>query len=233
MFKSLFKEDRKLVSVNVNNLQGEKKYMQSGHIEADLVCAECDNVILGGLERYASNHLYRQPTVNSGVTRTEYGGNHELIPYIRYENLDYVKIKLFFLSILWRCHISKNLFFSDVDLGSHSEIIRKMILENNPGKDDDYEVILIFIDTAGSRPSKSVIDPIKIKQNGNTFYVFHINEIMYHFNVSKHNKIEIFNKGAIRRDNILDIAVLNDKVAREHFDMYLGRRILMKSNVLY
>ncbi len=232
MYKSLLEKDRKLVNVNLNNLQ-QKKYMQTGYTEANLLCAECDNEILGSLERFASNHIYMQPSVNSGVTRVNYGGNHEHIPYIRYENLDYVQTKLFFLSILWRCHISKNIFFSEVNLGFHSDIIRKMILESNPGKDDDYEVILILIETDNARPSKSVIDPSKIKKNGNTFYVFHINEIMYHFNISKHNKLDLFTKGSIRRDNIMDIAILKGMEARNYFDLYLGQKILMKSNIQY
>jgi hypothetical protein len=165
MYKSLLEKDRKLINVNLRNLQ-QIKYMQTGYTEANLLCAKCDNVILSGLERYASNHIYRNPSGISDVTREEYGGDQGLVPYIRYMNLDYAQTKLFFLSILWRCHISRNKFFSGVDLGFHSEIIRKMIVENNPGQDDEYEVILIIIDTNDARPSKSVIDPRKIKKNG-------------------------------------------------------------------
>jgi len=233
MYKSILKDNRRLVNVNINDLSEKRKYMQTGYTEADLLCADCDNSILGTLERYASNHIYSEPSANSGVTRKEYPGNQEIIPYVRYEHLDYAKTKLLFLSILWRCHISKNKVFSDVDLGPHAERIRKMILNNDPRNDDEYEVILIYIDTDGSRPSKSVIDPRRIKMDGNTFYIFHINEIMYHFNVSKHNKTDLFTKGAIRKDNIMDIAILKGKWARDHFDMYMGRKLLMKINIQY
>ncbi|KFF18849.1 hypothetical protein IW22_16725 [Chryseobacterium sp. JM1] len=60
-----------------------------------------------------------------------------------------LKHSCFFLSILWRCHISKNKVFSDVDLGPHAEHIRKMIMGNDPRNDHEYEVILIYIDTDG------------------------------------------------------------------------------------
>lgn len=233
MYKSLFSSNRKLVSVNINNPHEKIKYMQSGYTEGDLLCANCDNKILGSLERYASNHIYSEPSAKSGVSKNEYPGEGEIIPCVRYENLDYTKTKLFFLSILWRCHISKNKTFSMVDLGPHAEVFRKMIIENDPGDEDEYEVILIKIDTDGSRPSKSVIDPRKIQADGNTFYVFHINEIMYHFNISKFNKTSLFTKGAIRKDNILDIAMLRGKWAREHFDAFMGQKILMKSNIKY
>lgn len=233
MYKSLFSISRKLVSVNINNLNEKIKYMQSGYTESNLLCADCDNRVLGSLERYASNHIYSEPSAKSGVSRKEYPGEGEIIPYIRYENLDYTKTKLFFLSILWRCHISKNNTFSMVDLGPYGEIFRKMIIENDPGDEDEYEVILIKIDTDGSRPSKSVIDPRKVQTDGNSFYIFHINEIMYHFNISKFNKTSLFTKGAIRKDNILDIAMLSGKWARDHFDAFMGQKILMKSNIKY
>jgi hypothetical protein len=56
---------------------------------------------------------------------------------------------------------------------------------------------------------------------------------MYHFNISKHNKLDLFTKGSIRRDNVMDIAILKGKEARSYFDIYLGQRILMKSNIQY
>ena len=231
LYKSMFSISRKLISVNINNPDEKIKYMQSGYTEGDLLCADCDNRILGSLERYANNHIYCEPSAKSGVSKNAYLGDGEIIPYVRYENLDYTKTKLFFLSILWRCHISKNQTFSMVDLGIHAEVLRKMIIENDPGKEDEYEVVLVKIDTDGSRPSKSVIEPRKIQTDGNTFYIFHINEIIYHFNISKYNKISLFTKGAIRKDNILDIATLSGKWARAHFDAFMGQKLLMKSNI--
>ncbi|KFF18850.1 hypothetical protein [Chryseobacterium sp. JM1] len=75
--------------------------------------------------------------------------------------------------------------------------------------------------------------PQKNKDGWQYFYVFHINEIMYHFNVSQHNKTDLFTKGAIQKDNIIDIAILKEKWARDHFDMYIGQKLLMKSNIQY
>ena len=231
MYKSMLEISRKLVSVKIDDVESDRGYMQSGYNEPDLLCADCDNGILGGLERYASNHIYTAPSGRSRVIHKEYPENHEIIPYVRYSNLDYHKTKLFLLSILWRCHHARGRAFTDVDLGPHAEVIRRMILTNDAGPDDEYEVIIMSVDTEGTRPSKSVIDPRRIHSGGNTFYLFHINEMMYHFNISKHNKQTLFTKGAVRKDNVMDIALLKGKWARDHFDLYLGKTILMKSNV--
>ncbi|WP_277014312.1 hypothetical protein [Flavobacterium lindanitolerans] len=231
MYKSMFNGGKRLVSINTNDIGGKVKFMQTGYTESNLLCANCDNGILSRLERFASLNIYSEPSANSLVTRKEYDEGGEIIPYIRFENLDYTNAKLFFLSIIWRCHISKLEVFSDVNLGEHAEQIRRMILDNDAGDEKRYEVVLIHIDTDGSRPSKAVIDPRQYTSEGNTFCIFHINEIMYHFNISEHNKIDLFTKASIQKDNIMDIAKLKGKWARMHFDMYMGRKLLMKSNI--
>ncbi len=56
------------------------------------------------------------------------------------ENLDYVKLKLFFLSLLWRMSISSLPEFENVCIGDNEETIRKMILTEEPGESSEYSV---------------------------------------------------------------------------------------------
>jgi len=63
------------------------------------------------------------------------------------DNLDYRKIKLFFLSLLWRMSISSLPEFENVFLGDNEETIRKMIVREEPGESSEYSVsasILLF-----------------------------------------------------------------------------------------
>ncbi|MDQ8184254.1 hypothetical protein [Pelagicoccus sp. SDUM812002] len=56
---------------------------------------------------------------------------------------DYTKLKLFFVSLLWRAHTTKHLFFGNVELDdSHEKKIRQMILNGLPGEVDDYPVTI-------------------------------------------------------------------------------------------
>jgi len=109
--------------------------------------------------------------------------------------------------------------------------IREMILSNNAGPENLFEVILILVDSKGTRPDKAVISPRKISEGDNVSYVFHINHIMYHYNISDNNKLSLFEKGIIRNDGIMDIVILSEELSRWYFDGFLGKTLLMRSNI--
>ncbi|WET69723.1 hypothetical protein [Sphingobacterium sp.] len=72
--------------------------------------------------------------------------------------------------------------------------------------------------------------PRKLKVDGGTSYIFHINEITYHFNISL--KQPLFEKGLIKLDGVLDIGVIGGDFARSYFDTYMGKPILMRNNIV-
>jgi hypothetical protein len=225
LYKGLFDEKHKIVSINLNDFS-DATFNQTGYKDKDILCAKCDNEVIGKLEQYASNAIYGN---HSSVELETFVGDPLHVPYIRFKNLDYSKIKLFFLSILWKSHISKHPFFREINLGSkYSERLRKMILMNDPGPEDSFEVILVKAETNGTRPTKSIIEPRRLKDNGNTTYIFHINEIMYHYNISNHNKMSMFDKSIIKRDGILDIAIVKDDFGSEYFDSFIGKKLYIK-----
>ncbi len=226
MYKNLFRGEHRLVNTNLNDFS-DRSYIQTGFKDSGILCSKCDNELLSKLERYASNTIFG----NNSKTQ-KHPGDAIHLPYTRYSNLDYTVVKLFFLSLLWKSHISKNSFFKEINLGpKYAEKIRKMLLENDAGNEDEFEVLIIQVCTDGTRPSQSLIEPRKLRQNGNTSYVFLMDELMYHFNVSPYNKEDMYKKGLIKRDGILDIPILTGTIAREYFDSFLGKKILMKGNV--
>ncbi|TSD66410.1 hypothetical protein FFF34_003125 [Inquilinus sp. KBS0705] len=230
LYKDLFGADNRLVNINLSNFD-EYHYTHSGFYDKDILCSDCDSSLLSKLETYASNCLYFRGSERSrSKIQTQLLGGGEILPAVRFHNLDYSKIKLFLLSILWRAHISRQPFFKDVNLGPYAERLRKMILENEPGKEEEFEVILLHVDTGKTRPEQGLYQPRKIRINGNYQYAFVINRIIYHYNISPHNKMSIYEKGIVKNDGILDIGLLKDKVARGYFDSVVGKRILLKSN---
>jgi hypothetical protein len=230
LYKSLFGADHKLVNVNLSNLK-EYNYTHSGYYDKDILCRDCDGVLLSKLETYASNCLYfnGNPRTRSEI-RTELLGGNDLLPAVRFHNMDYTRLKLFLLSILWRSHISKHPFFKDVQLGPYAEKLRQMLLAGDAGKEDEFEVILFHVDSKKTRPDKGVFQPRKLRADGNYQYVFYIDRIIYHYNISPHKKMSIYEKGIIKNDGILDIVLLSGETARSYFDSVLGQRILLKSN---
>ncbi|MBW8038884.1 MAG: hypothetical protein FVQ85_02665 [Planctomycetes bacterium] len=61
------------------------------------------------------------------------------------DNLNYRKIKLFFLSLLWRMSISSLPEFENVCIGGNEETIRKMIVREEAGDSSEYSVIATIL----------------------------------------------------------------------------------------
>lgn len=110
----------------INKIQdGPKEY---------LLCHECEQKI-GIYENYFKEtiHLNRQHT--SKVHDDQ---------YLIIENINYQKIKLFFLSLLWRMSVSSLEEFQNIEIGKHEEILRKRIIDENPGTSYEYPVVAVI-----------------------------------------------------------------------------------------
>jgi hypothetical protein len=232
LYKGIYGKNNKVVNINLHDIK-KKSYTYTGIYDQNILCKECDNEVISKLETYCSNTIYFPDGAKpkNGVYIEKIKGTTETLSVYRFHNLDYTKTKLFFLSILWRAHLSKHPFFKDVELGKYAGRIREMLITNNAGEEDELEVVLILVDSAGTRPDKSIISPRYLKENGNSSYIFHINQIMYHFNISRYNKISLYEKGLIKKDGILDIGIIEDHLARGYFDDFMGKKLLMKSNI--
>lgn len=65
----------------------------------------------------------------------------EKIAY-KFDSVDYQKLKLFFISLLWRASASEHDCFSDVKLGPFQDVAGEMIMTNDPGDPDVFSVVL-------------------------------------------------------------------------------------------
>lgn len=60
----------------------------------------------------------------------------------RIAEVDYDKLKLFILSILWRAEVSNNSFFDQISLGPFRDTLRAIILNTDVGSEDDFSIIV-------------------------------------------------------------------------------------------
>jgi hypothetical protein len=107
----------------------------SGEYEGGLLCADCDNKRIGHhLEDYAAQFLYSTEALPDIIRPrvTNYRDERDGFGYTIIENADYTRFKLFLLSILWRASISNRKFFDQINLGELEDVIRHMILNNDP-----------------------------------------------------------------------------------------------------
>lgn len=219
LYKGIYDDDHFIHKLDLKNPERSGK-VPSSIYDKHILCRECDGEIISSYETYGSLVVYGDKKErNSSLQYEKIPPNTLLI-----KDIDYGKFKLFLLSILWRAHISKNDFFKEVDLGPYAERLRKMILHGNPGEDDEFETCLIYYNEK-SLPSSSVINPRKIKQNGNSCYHFLINDLGIYYNISADNKLEFFNYGGLKSNNTMKMYVATGSKAKDLFKKSTGFKL--------
>ena len=152
----------------ITNKAGEYgKKRPVGEYDKTTVCKDCEN-IWREWDDYAQKLLAEEPL--NGQARYHDG---QKIAYI-VKDFDYKKLKLFFISILWRASVSNQPFFSRVSLGSFEKMAKDFIANNNPGDSEDFSVILSkFCHPLGKQ---SIMDPYqyKNKKTGVNYYRFYL-----------------------------------------------------------
>jgi len=150
--------------------------IQKGKRES-LLCSRCDKKI-GNWERY---------------TRELFFGNKLNLKQSRYRKtftihgVNYKIFKLFQLSLIWRASISNDHFFRNVKLGPHEEIIRLMILNEDPGIFYKYGAFLILL-TDNNKPLDSLImQPDLLRMDNYRVYRFVVGSAFWFYVISSHN----------------------------------------------
>jgi hypothetical protein len=219
MYKGILNKNKKIVETNLHNFN-EATYRPTGIYDQYILCNECDNEVIGSLESYAAKNFYDNKNIEITVDENEH------IINLMFKDIDYKKFKLFLVSILWRASISKHKIFSEVNLGiKYEEVARKMIFEGNPGRQDDFPTCILGLISHQNLVLKTIIAPRKIKDDGNTAYMFFINGLFYWFNISSYNMEDIFNRVPLDENNEMTIGILKNKIGDDFYDIFVGRKI--------
>lgn len=135
--KSLYKVLRgstgSVIKIITNTAGVHPKRIPMGIYDPNIVCEDCEK-LFSPWDDYAKWFFEKNtPKVISNKGRVvayDYG-----IP-------DYQKLKLFFVSLLWRAHASQLPFFRMVELGKHETDVVNKIRSSDPGNSDEYSIIL-------------------------------------------------------------------------------------------
>jgi hypothetical protein len=128
-----------------------RRFEQKG-LRERLLCQTCETKF-SVYEGYARGVLFG----GQKITVVKHSDGIEL------RDLDYAKLKLFQLSLLWRAGVARQEFFSQVNLNSHEEPLRKMLLAGNPGKYLEYGSVLIPQVTDGNALVDLILQPVTVK----------------------------------------------------------------------
>jgi hypothetical protein len=111
------------------------KRSPSGSYDTKLVCRNCE-ALFSPWDDYAQQ-LLLNPAVAPEVLKAD---GHP-IAYV-HRTFDYHRLKLFFVSLVWRASASNREFFSLINLGPFEETAKQMILSNNPKDSDTFGIAL-------------------------------------------------------------------------------------------
>ena len=138
-----------------------------GDYDTSILCAECDKV-MEIYDDYGKKLLLDQ---SSDFKELIHEGK---IYGWEIEEYDYLKLKLFLLSVLWRASITQRKFFKDVNLGSIENHLKELIWQ---GKDDPINFSCVL---ARFRPydetslEKMILDPDNKEIDGINCYRFYL-----------------------------------------------------------
>lgn len=191
MYAGFYDKNHKMIRFQPKNYIKNEGYCEKpskGEYESGILCQDCDGRIISNYENYGKVVIYggnqkleNQPKVEN--FKTELG-----ISFSKIANLDYQKYKLFHLSILWRSSISSRPLFNQVNLGPHEEIIRKMLLNGEPGNVNDYPILFSSFSGGNKSPKNVITQPLKVRSSeGATVYIFVIASMIHHFYVGNKN----------------------------------------------
>jgi hypothetical protein len=152
--------------------------MEQKGLRESLLCGDCEQK-LSVYEKYAREVLF--------------GGSEIMLQnmgeYLILTELNYEKLKLFQLSILWRASISTLSMFSEVNLKSEDEDqIRNFIYAGNPGEQTDYPCLMFGLTSKSGVHDNFIDKPFTLDNDEQITYRFLFAGFMWIF-FSSSNKI--------------------------------------------
>ena len=120
-----------------------------GHLKEYMLCQRCENQF-SRYERVAGQFL-------AGLNSLQL--QPEMQPLCQ-SSLDYQNIKLFFLSLIWRCAVCDDPITGKIDLGARLAYLTALLRASNPGTENEFPVLLRVI--AESQEAKHAILTVPI-----------------------------------------------------------------------
>ena len=128
--------ERVPIIVSLSEASTKPIQTQSGIWDMQILCSVCDSKSFGPLDKYATHFLIE----NSLLIPFAHDERREPILYVA-ESYDYRKLKLFYMSLLWRSAVTSHTFFKEVKLGPWEIRLRKALIAGEPGAQEFFSVV--------------------------------------------------------------------------------------------
>jgi hypothetical protein len=133
LYKPLLEEGKPLSVLSTSTATHPQK-SRSGFYDTEILCKKCER-IFSPWDDYAQRALLSKPRKEDYFTH-----NGRKLAYKM--EIDYAKLKLFFISLLWRAGISNHYFFKKIRISPFGDQLKQMILKSDPGNPETFAVVL-------------------------------------------------------------------------------------------
>lgn len=152
-------------------------FIQKG-LREELLCHDCEQLLNDRYEKPVKTLWYDHVPVPDPLEADGY----EL------HNIPYVPFKLLHLSILWRFAVASDPAFNQARLGPHEERLRRMVLQNDPGRPDEYQIygMLLRMPETHAPNVGTFMPPLERRVDGRRVYLMAYGACVWHVVVAKH-----------------------------------------------
>lgn len=162
-----------------------ERNLRTGVYDKKILCAECDNEVIGQYESYLSSLLFGGPIGKNEIPvfkdYIDLNGNE----FSEFSNVPCKKLKIGLLSILWRAAISERDFFKKVKLAdSYREQLRQMIKNGDFKEISDFPFVLITYRNDSTMPIDMIFPPGDFHHQKGSGFVFIIGGLIILFYIS-------------------------------------------------
>ncbi|MBW8722361.1 MAG: hypothetical protein JF626_11000 [Polaromonas sp.] len=165
-----------------------------------LLCDDCEQK-LSVWEGYART-IFVQPLTPLEIRREN--------SMLHVAGLDYAKLKLFELSILWRAGVSRLPFFAKCQLGPHAETLRRQLDASDPGDSDRYGALMYGLKVGELSETLQVItEPRPVRGFGIKAYNLTFGGFLWMYFVSNSDPPLLARQAFLREDGSRFICVKN------------------------
>jgi|SRR5690242_2158944 len=179
MYKGMENEKNKIaVTILKNNIKTETE-IEHRYFDKNIICLDCERVKLSQLDNYGNRVLFGNQKINDSFKSSTL--EYPEMKVCMIENFDYLKFKLFLLSVLWRAHISKQIFFENISPSSRAEFIRQAILSKDLSLCEKVRISIFGLMFDRNKLMKAIPKPRHIITESIDVYLFMIYGIVYNF----------------------------------------------------
>lgn len=153
--KSLYGEnlrnDKGPARILTNKEGVHAKKSPAGVYDQNIICADCE-ARFSDWDDYAHEFFIKtEPEPTFHLDGKPLAG--------KYEEVDVFRLRMFFISLLWRMGVTQQEMFSAINLGPYLEKLQAAILENNPDLVPEVDVVISKFD---SELAEAFLGPTKL-----------------------------------------------------------------------